>query len=71
MTDCQGYAFGDVPLASLCSSKTHRRRGIEHQPRRERSLRHVYAHMGFVGAGGDIPIDTADIVARLVGTNRR
>ena len=60
-------ALGDVGLQPLGGAERHRRRDVEHDPRRQRPLGHVQADVRLAaGARGRRRIDVADVVADLV-----
>ena len=48
-------------------AERHRWRESSSEPRRQRALRDVDADVRDGGPGGDVPVDPADVVARLVG----
>ena len=60
------HALGHVGLAPVGGAELHRRRAVEHEPRRERPLRDVDADVRDLHPGGDVPVDPPDVVARLV-----
>ena len=60
-------AFGHIGLQAQRRAKRHRRRDVEHDPRRERALGHVHAHVRLAGARGGSGIDVAHVIANLVG----
>ena len=64
-------ALGDVGLAPQRGPERHRRRDVEHEPRGERPLRDVDADVRDRGAGRDVPVDPADVVAGLIRTDLR
>ena len=69
--DREHDALGDVGLAAQRRAEAHRRRAVEHEPRRQRPLRDVQAHVRLVHARGRVPVDQAHVVARLVGPHLR
>ena len=64
-------AFRDVGLAAIGGAEAHRRRRVEHQPRREHALSVVHAHVRLACASGGAPVDPPNVVARLVGSDLR
>ena len=66
VADREGDALGDVRLAAVGRPERHRRRHVEQQPRRERPLRDVDPDVGHGYPRRDVPVDVADVVARLV-----
>ena len=54
----------DLLLAAALWAKGHRARSIEHEPRREFAVLGVFADVGSVHPGGDIPVDAPQVVAR-------
>ena len=60
-----GDALGDVPLAAVGGAEPHGRGDVEQHPRGERPLGDVHAHLHLVRAGRGVPVDPADVVARL------
>ena len=59
-------AFGDVRLQAQRGAERHRRRDIEHDPRRERALGHVHPHVRLAGTGGGGGVDVTHVVTDLV-----
>ncbi len=71
MADGQRHALGDVELAPVGGAERHRSRRVEHHPRRQCPLADVDANVRLAHAGGDVPVDVADVVARVVGADHR
>ena len=71
VADGERHALGDVGLAPLRGAEGHRGRDVEHEPRGHRALADVHAHVRLAHARGHVPVDVADVVARLVGPDRR
>ena len=69
VADRDRNALGDVRLPPVGRSERHRRRRIEHEPGDEHALGQLDAHVRLAGAGGHVPFDPADVVARLVRTD--
>ena len=65
----QRHAFGHVGLAPVGRAEGHRGRGVEHQPGDQRPLGQVDSNVRLAGPGGGVPVDQADIVARLIGSH--
>ena len=65
-TDDERGAFGDVRLAAVRRPEVHRRGVVQQEPRGQLAVRHVFADLGLGGAGGGVPVDAADVVARFV-----
>ena len=61
--------FGDVRLSPLAGPERHRRRRVEHEPRDEHALGELDPNVRFAGAGRDVPLDPANVVAGLVRTH--
>ena len=59
-------ALGDVGLEPRRRAERHRRRDVKGDPRRQRPLGHVQAHVRLAGARGRRGVEVADVVARLV-----
>jgi hypothetical protein len=59
-------AVGDVALQPLGRAERHRRRAVDDDPGRERSLRHVQADVRLAHARGGGGVDLAYVVADLV-----
>jgi hypothetical protein len=57
--------LSNVPFPAIGGPERHRRRLVEQEPRRQRPLGHVDADLHLVGAGRGVPVDPADVVARL------
>src|SRR5581483_10881928 len=66
MADRKRDALGDVRLAPVGGAEVHRRRRVEYEPGDEHTLRELDAHVRRPRAGGDVPVDPAHVVARLV-----
>ena len=66
VADREGDALGDIRLAAVGGPERHRRRHVEEQPRGERPLRDVDPDVGHGRPRRDVPVDVADVVARLV-----
>ena len=64
--DGEHDALGDVGLAAQRRAEAHRRRAVEHEPGGQRALRDVQAHVRLVHARRRVPVDQANVVARLV-----
>ena len=71
VADRERRALGHVRLAAVRGAEAHRRRDVEQQPRGERALRDLDAHVGVAGARGRGPVDLAHVVAELVGPHLR
>ena len=71
VADGDRHALGDVRLAAVGGAEAHRRGGVEHEPGDEHALGEVDAHVRLAGAGGDVPVDPADVVARDVRADQR
>ena len=71
VADGDRHALGDVGLAAVGGAEGHRGRGVEHQPGGQRALAHVHAHVRLAHAGGHVPVDVADVVAREVRPDHR
>ena len=65
------HALGDVGLQPLRGAERHRRRDVEHDPRRQRALGDLQAHVGLAGARGRRRVDLAHVVADLVRAQLR
>ena len=65
------HALGDVGLQPLRRAEGHRRRDVEDDPRRQRALGHVQAHVRLARAGCRRGVDLAHVVADLVRTQLR
>ena len=65
------HALGDVGLQPLRRAEGHRRRDVEHDPRRQRALGHVQAHVRLARARGRRRVDLAHVVADLVRAQLR
>ena len=61
-----GDALGDVGLQSVGGPERHRRRDVEHDPRRQRAVGHVQTHVRLPGARGRCRVDVTNVVADLV-----
>ena len=66
VTDGQGDAERDVGLAPRRRAEAHRGGEVEDDPRDEHPLGEMDAHVRLGGAGGDVPVDQPDVVARDV-----
>ena len=66
VADGERDAFGDVGLPPLGGAERHRRRGVEDEPRHEHPLGELDADVRRAGTRGHVPVDAADVVARLV-----
>ena len=64
--DDEGGALGDVGLAPVGRPEVHRGGAVEQQPRGELAIGHVLADLRDAAARGGVPVDAADVVARLV-----
>ena len=71
MAEAECDASGDVGLAPLAGPELHRRRRVEDEPRDEHALRELHADVRLAGAGRDVPLHQADVVARHVRTHLR
>ena len=71
VADCQGDAFGHVPLPPVGGAEGHRRRGVQEQPRLDGALGDVDADVRLAGTCGDVPVDQAHVVPRRVGPHLR
>ena len=69
VTDGDRDALGDVGLAAKRRAERHRWRDVEDEPGRQRPLRDVDPDVRDGRAGGDVPVDAADVVARLIRTD--
>jgi hypothetical protein len=65
------HALGDVGLQPLGGAEGHRRRDVEHDPRRQRALGHVQAHVRLACARGRGRVDLAHVVADHVRAQLR
>ncbi len=63
--------LGDVGLTPFRRPELHRRRGVEDEPRDEHALSEGHADMRLRGPRGDVPVDSADVVAGNVGPHLR
>ena len=63
VADRERDALGDVPLAAVGGAEGHRRGRVEQQPRLDRPLGDVHAHVRLARAGGHVPVDQPDVVA--------
>ena len=66
VADRERDAFGHVGLAPLGRAERHRGRRVEDEPGDEDALGELDADVRLAGAGGDVPVDPADVVAGLV-----
>ncbi len=66
VADGQGDPLGHVGLAPVGGAEAHRRRGVQDQPADQGPLGDLVADVDVAGPGGDVPVDPADVVARLV-----
>ena len=66
VADRQRDALGDVRLAAVGGAEGHRRRDVEQEPRGQGTLGDVDPDVRDRRPGGDVPVDPADVVARLV-----
>jgi hypothetical protein len=64
--DDERCALGHVRLAAVRRPEVHRRGVVEQQPRRQLAVGHVLADLRDQRSGGGVPVDAADVVARLV-----
>ena len=64
--DHERRALGDVRLATVRRAEVHRRGVVEQEPGRQLALRNVLADVRRHRSGGGVPVDLADVVARLV-----
>jgi hypothetical protein len=71
VADGDAHALGDVRLAPQRRAEAHRRRDVEHQPRRHSSLADVHAHVRLAQPRRHVPVDVAHVVARLVRPDHR
>ncbi len=71
MADGEAHALRHVGLAPQRGAEGHRRRDVEHEPCRHRALADVHAHVRLAHPRGHVPVDVADVVARLVGADQR
>ena len=60
--------LGHVGLAPVGGAELHRGGLVEEHPRGHLPVRHVLADLRGEASGGGVPVDAADVVARLVGT---
>ena len=63
---CSGQ--GDLRLGAVLGTEVHGGRYIDHHPCLEVAVRDLVAHVQFVRSSGDVPIDAAHVVTRLVRT---
>ena len=66
MADRERDALGDVGFPPLGGPERHRRRGVVDEPGDEHALGELDADVRLARARGDVPVDPADVVARLV-----
>ncbi len=64
--DHRGHSLSDVALQALLAAEGHRGRQVKSDPRRERPLRNVLAHVRNAGAGACRRVDLPHVVAHLV-----
>ena len=64
--DDERGALGHVGLAPVGRPEVHRRGVVEQEPGRQLAVRHVLADVRGERPGGGVPVDLADVVARLV-----
>jgi hypothetical protein len=69
--DDERHALGDVRLEPLGGAEGHRRRHVDDEPRRQRALGDVHAHVRDAGARRRRRVDLAHVVADLVGAQLR
>ena len=65
-TDDERGALGHVGLATVGRPEVHRWGVVEQEPGGQLALRHVLADVRDHRPGGGVPVDPADVVARLV-----
>ena len=65
-SDDERCALGHVGLAPVRGPEVHRRRGVQDEPCRELAVGDVLADLRDAGTGRRVPVDPADVVARLV-----
>ena len=58
-----------VPLTPLCRSEGHRRRCVEQHPGLHSALCDIDPDVRLTGAGGDVPVDHANVVSGHVGAH--
>ena len=71
VADGERDALGDVDLAPVGGAEGHRGRDVEHQPRRQRALADVHAHVRLLQPRGRVPVDVAHVVAGVVRPDHR
>ena len=71
VADGERDALGDVGLAPIGGPEGHRGRDVEDEPRRQRALADVHAHVRLAQARGRVPVDVAHVVAGEVGPDHR
>ena len=71
VADGDRHALGDVRLPAVGGPEAHRRRRVEHEPGDEHALGLVDADVWLAGAGGDVPVDPAHVVARDIRADER
>ena len=64
-------AHRDVGLAAIGRAESHRRRLVEHDPGDEHALGELHPDVRLPRARGHVPVDQADVVARLVRPHLR
>ena len=65
--DQRGQLGGQLAFAGTMRADVLRGGGVDHEEQRHLALLHEFLDVGDTGAGGDIPVDAADVVAGGVG----
>ena len=68
-TSCRNPRKRKVALFTGCGAERERRRCIDKDPCFQFAIGDAVTHMGLAESGGDVPIDTTNVVTRLIGTN--
>ena len=66
LADRGGQLAEDLLLGSLHGAERHGARTVEQEPSRELAVLHELPYEQLVHAGGDVPVDVADVVTPLV-----
>ena len=64
--DARGRGRRDVRLVVGDGTELHGGRHVDHQPGGQVAVGDLLTNVGLAGSGGDVPVDPADVVARLV-----
>jgi len=67
VSDGKSHTFCNVGLAAVGCAEGHRRRCVEHEPGNEHPLGELDADVCLPRARRDVPLDAADVIARLIG----